>query len=251
MRRRTGAICIAISTLFLVLIIIFQFTLPSHDLYVSSNARNYHDTNTLIPESSVMSSDSVSEPKVTEEPKTTKPAEPFLSTEFQPVGLPFDRNDWYKLFRYYQQKQYNTSYFLFQRSLKEAKKSARSWSLFKSRSVDMLYIREGCVDLKHQLLLIMNPDSSTKLAKRHLRNPETLESSVFSEVKIPGFESYPLYQVDASIPNFIRVHPANFSWILSTPPSSQDSCIESIMQYAPLFIQSISPLFRNDVGDDL
>ena len=250
MRRKTGAICIAISMLFLVLFICFQFTLPgrvSHDFYVSSSVQSYYDTNALIPESSILSSDSVSEPIASEEPKATEPVESFMSTEFQPVGLPFDRKNWYKLFRYYQQKQYNASSFYFQHYLQEAMESSKPWSLIKSRYLDILYIREGCIDLRHQLLLIMNPSSSTQFEKKYLRNPETLESHIYSNVQIPGFESYPLYQVNASIPKSIPVHSSNFSWILATPPSSQDSCLQSFMQYVPVFLQSIIPFFESDV----
>jgi hypothetical protein len=250
MRRKTGAICIAISILLLILFIFFQFTLPgrlSHEFYVSSSVQSYYDTSALISESSILSSDSVSEPITSEDPKTVEPVESFMSTEFQPVGLPFSRKNWYKLFRYYQQKQYNVSSFYFQHHLQEAMESSKPWSLLESRYFDIVYIREGCIDLRQQLLIIMNPSSSTQFEKKYLRNPETLESHIYSDVKIPGFEFYHLYQVDASIPKSIPVHSSNFSWILATPPSSQDSCLQSFFQYVPVFLQSIIPFFKNDV----
>ena len=250
MRRKTGAICIAISILLLILFICFQFTLPgrlSHEFYVSSSVQSYYDTSALISESSILSSDSVSEPITSEDPKTVEPVESFMSTEFQPVGLPFSRKNWYKLFRYYQQKQYNVSSFYFQHHLQEAMESSKPWSLLESRYFDIVYIREVCIDLRQQLLIIMNPSSSTQFEKKYLRNPETLESQIYSDVKIPGFEFYHLYQVDASIPKSIPVHSSNFSWILATPPSSQDSCLQSFFQYVPVFLQSIIPFFKNDV----
>ena len=158
MRRKTGAICIAISILLLILFICFQFTLPgrlSHEFYVSSSVQSYYDTSALISESSILSSDSVSEPITSEDPKTVEPVESFMSTEFQPVGLPFSRKNWYKLFRYYQQKQYNVSSFYFQHHLQEAMESSKPWSLLESRYFDIVYIREGCIDLRQQLLIII------------------------------------------------------------------------------------------------
>lgn len=251
MRKKTGAICITISMLFLALFIYLQLQLPgkiSGDLYVSSSIQSYYDTSDLISESSIASSDSTPQPIQSDEPKATESVKFFSPTGFHPVGLPFNRKNWYQLFRHYQNKQYNASTFPFQHYLQEAMKSSSPWTLLPNNQLDILFIKESCIDIRHRMILIMDPSSSNQFEKKHLRNPETIESHIYSPVQIPGFESYPLYQVNASIPISIPIHSTNLSWILATPPSSNDECLQSFMQYIPVFLQSISPFFQIDVS---
>ena len=171
----------------------------------------------------------------TERPKKAK---------FNPVGIPFSKNSWFSLFRYYQQVRRNESTI----SSDLLSNQTDSFSVIPGDKVQFLYIRNGCVNLyKHQIIILQNTPNHT-LIKTNLRSPSVLHETPL-DPHIPGFEFLPLFLSEATTISY-PVLSTNLTWLFYTPKKEQNNnreCMSSLSSYLSLFFHSIHPLLPIDV----
>lgn len=171
----------------------------------------------------------------TERPKKAK---------FNPVGIPFSKNSWFSLFRYYQQVRRNESTI----SSDLLSNQTDSFSVIPGDKVQFLYIRNGCVNLyKHQIIILQNTPNHT-LTKTNLRSPSVLHETPL-DPHIPGFEFLPLFLSEATTISY-PVLSTNLTWLFYTPKKEQNNnreCMSSLSSYLSLFFHSIHPLLPIDV----
>ena len=175
---------------------------------------------------------------------TTTP--PTRSSTFNPVGIPFLKNKWYRLFRYYQSKTNNTNAEFIQ-SILSMKEASNPWILLQREDVDVLFIRQGCVDTQRRKIVIFDPSTNSDSSKQRLRSvvpPQSLSSLSFA-----GFESYTIAEAQLPLPTRLSSNGDKLTWVLATPPLKEGSseCMDAFLQYIPLFIQAMHPFLPNQV----
>lgn len=238
MQLNRAVVCAALILLFAVSFVSIQFILSERifdSIYVSSEIRTYYAATDDLPLEPVVSTPVVNVSR--HEGVSESPKEESTPTPFRPVGIPFNRSNWYRLFRHYQSVQYNASLYPSQDGLERAMHSDSPWSILSER---MMYIKEGCIDTRHHRLLIMNSSSVNSLQHFNLRTSETNQTFL----PMTSFPHYHFYQVDASS------HPppsSDLTWVFSTPSRSPSECIDSFRTYFPIFKESIAFSLQNEV----
>lgn len=260
MQLKRAVVCAALILFFAVSFVSVQFILSERifdSIYVSSEIQTYYATTDNLPiepigstpsvnvsksdimdESGTVDIDNSEKEEIRESENHESPKEPNTpSLPFHPVGIPFNRSNWYRLFKHYQDVQYNASMYSSQGSLDSAMQSDAPWSVLSER---MMYIKEGCIDIRHHRLLVMNSSSVNTLQHFNLRTPEANQTFL----PMASFPHYHFYQVDASS----RLPPSSdLTWVFSTPPRSSSECIDSFRTYFPLFIESIEFSLQKEV----
>lgn len=247
MQLKKTVVCAALVLLFAVTFVSIQFILSERifdSIYVSSEIQTYYAATDSLSIEPIVSTPFVNVSKrkeisgppsegISEHPKEESTPSP----PFRPIGIPFNRSNWYRLFRHYQDVQYNTSVYSSQDNLESAMQSDSPWSVL---SENIMYIKEGCIDTRHHRLLIMNSSSVNTLQHFNLRIPERNETSL----PMTSFPHYHFYVVDATS----HLPPSsNLTWVFATPPRSSSECVDSFRTYFPIFIESIHFSLQNEV----
>ena len=172
---------------------------------------------------------------------------PTRPAPFNPVGIPFFKNKWYRLFRYYQSKKNETNTELIQ-SLQQAKGSLNSWMIFQQEEVDVLFIRQGCIDIQNRKVIAFDPPLSETAPKQRLRSVVSEES--LSPLSFAGFDSYSIAEAKLPLPTRLSSTSDGFTWVIATPPlkDGKTECVDAFLQYVPLFLQTMRPFLPNQVG---
>lgn len=173
-------------------------------------------------------------------------------TFFNPVGIPLSNPKWYSLYRHYAKMKEKEAEENQQSLRKEVLRQFNPnlpYQRIETSFFDILFIKEGCVDLYKRSILIVD-SNATVSTKTHLR------SNVFTSPReilhVPGFEDYQMYVVQGAIPESVPSRIANLTWMLGTPQEmGEDECDQSFYQYIPIFYQSIYAILPHYVRNEV
>lgn len=212
-------------------------TASSFRLYTETELRDYDEESTNAPTTPVVNTVTA----VVEERETVTPSPPLREERKNgSIVIPFYRKSWYLLFRHYQ---------------KEMRKRALNsrplfsyqppYSLYHGDRYSLLYADRACINsLKHEVYFFDSSEPSVRSS--HLR-PSTNFHPYKKPIQFSGYEGVSFFFVNSSFPSLFPDSPSNLTWVLLTPPASQNECVEAFHQYFPPFYQSLHPLFSSPV----
>lgn len=157
------------------------------------------------------------------------------------IVIPFYKKSWYLLFRHYQKEMRkkatnSTPLFSFQ----------PPYSLYQGDRYSLLYADRACINsFKHEVYFF-EPSSEPSPRSSHLR-PSTNFHLYKKPIHFSGYKDVSFFFVNSSFPSLFSDLPSNLTWILLTPPTSNNECFEAFHQYFPPFYQTLHPLFSSSV----